>query len=154
MQFKLSALLLSLAAVASATPTKRVTCAEAARFGTLQVVPSTVAVGDSFTVHADFTCSLYFGIVPEYIDYYIEVPTNNNGHEPPILLARREFHQSTGTPPTDTFSASIPDAFYFADAAYVVTLDVTYPTNGTAGTPFYQVGSTETSINITGIASS
>ncbi|KZP16725.1 hypothetical protein FIBSPDRAFT_1047360 [Athelia psychrophila] len=154
MQFKLSALLLSLAAVASATPTRRVSCAEASRFGNLEVVPSSVAVGGSFTVHADFTCSLYFGIVPEYIDYYIEVTSNNNGHEPPILLARREFHQSTGTPPTDTFSASIPDAYYFANASYQVVLDVTYPSNGTTGAPFYQVGSTETGINITGIASS
>ena len=76
----------------------------------------------SFTVHADFTCSLYFGIVPEYIDYYIEVPTNNNGHEPPILLARREFHQSTGTPPTDTFSASVSVTCLLCHARLLMTL--------------------------------
>ncbi|KZP10454.1 hypothetical protein FIBSPDRAFT_867698 [Athelia psychrophila] len=146
-------LLLTLAAVASATPTRRVTCAEAARFGTLEVVPSKVKVGGSFTVHADFTCSLYFNIIPKYIDYYIEVTANNNGHEPPILLARREFHHSTGTPPTDTFSTSIPDAYYFKGAAYQVVLDVTYAANGTTGAPYYQVGGTETGITIAGIAS-
>ena len=41
-------------------------------------------------MNADFSCAInYFGIVPAYTDYYIEVPVNNNGYEPPILLARR-----------------------------------------------------------------
>ncbi len=33
----------------------------------------------------------YFGIIPRYIDFYIEVPSGNNGYEPPILLARQDF---------------------------------------------------------------
>lgn len=33
--------------------------------------------------------------MPKYLGYYIEVLTNNNGHESPILLARREFDISS-----------------------------------------------------------
>lgn len=43
----------------------------------------------TFTVAANFTCAAQLGVHPQYTDYYIEVPVNNNGHEPPILLARR-----------------------------------------------------------------
>jgi hypothetical protein len=50
---------------------------------------------------------LRFGIVPKYIDYYVEVLSGGNGHNPPILLGRREFHQSFNTPPTDTFTAFV-----------------------------------------------
>lgn len=40
-------------------------------------------------MNANFTCSNELGVHPQYTDYYIEVPVNNNGYEPPILLARR-----------------------------------------------------------------
>ena len=46
MQFKTPALFLALAAVASATPTRRVQCPEAARYGLLTVSPSTAVTGD------------------------------------------------------------------------------------------------------------
>jgi hypothetical protein len=42
------------------------------------------------TISADFTCAEdQLGIIPAYTDYYVEVFQGNNGHEPPILLARR-----------------------------------------------------------------
>lgn len=124
-------------------------------------------------MHADFTCSpsvlcISTLCIPKYIDYYTKVTNSNNGHEPPILPARREFYQSTGTyrhlqcfreyPLLAvrlklTPHPQIPDAYYFKGAAYQVVLGVTYPVNGTTGAPSYQVGGTETGINITGIAS-
>lgn len=61
----------------------------------------------AFTVHADFSCSLYFGIVPEYIDYYVKGISSGTGEFTPVLLGRREFHQSLNTPPIDTFSATV-----------------------------------------------
>jgi len=151
MQFIISTLILSLAAfstAASISPLARTSCAEASRFGDLVVVPSTIVPGgDSFTVHADFTCALSFGIVPEYIDYYVKVLSGGNGHIPPILLGRREFHQSFNTPPTDTFTAFLPD-IDFTGAQCAVFLDTTFPLNATDGKPYYTVGGTEYSVTI------
>ena len=58
------------------------------------------------TIKADFACSFSFGIVPKFTDYYIEVPVNNNGHEPPILLARRQ-PSVTAASPTDEFTVEV-----------------------------------------------
>ncbi|KZP17709.1 hypothetical protein FIBSPDRAFT_714409, partial [Athelia psychrophila] len=123
-------------------------CPEAARYGSLQVSPSTVAAGDSVNIYTNLTCPLspQYEIVPKYLDYYIEVLTNNNGHELPILLARREFDTSLTF---DNFTTTIPDGNYFAGAAYSVYVDITYPVNGTTGAPYYQVAGTYGSINIT-----
>lgn len=46
----------------------------------------------SITITTDFTCSLTYTIVPNYIDFYIEDHINNNGQELPILLAHRQFY--------------------------------------------------------------
>ncbi|KAF8340033.1 hypothetical protein F5887DRAFT_979608 [Amanita rubescens] len=162
MKFTLPSLLLAVAAafvpaacIGIPSVEKRVSCAEAARFGILQIGPSTVAPGNYFTVHADFTCSLYFGITPIYIDYYIEVGSGGTGHLGPVLLGRRKFHQSFNTPPTDTFSVQLPYAYWESNATYIVTLDTTYAVNGTASNSTYNtVGGTETAIFITGYSSS
>lgn len=66
-----------------------------------------INVFQEFTVHTDFTCALTFDIVPKYIDYYVEILSGGNGHGGPILLARREFHQSATLPPTDTFTTTV-----------------------------------------------
>ena len=58
------------------------------------------------TVKADFTCSFSFGIRPKFTDYHIEVPVNNNGHEPPILLARRQ-PSVTPASPIDQFTVQV-----------------------------------------------
>jgi hypothetical protein len=58
------------------------------------------------TVKADFTCSFFFGINPTFTDYLIEVPVNNNGHEPPIVLARRQPNV-TAASPIDQFTAQV-----------------------------------------------
>jgi translation initiation factor 2 gamma subunit (eIF-2gamma) len=47
-----------------------------------------------------------YDIVPKFIDYYLEVPTNNNGHEPPVLLARRTFANTPGAP-FDSFNGTV-----------------------------------------------
>jgi len=141
----------------------------------LIVDSSLTVIEQFFTVHADFTCSLYFGITPIYIDYYIEVGSGGTGHLGPVLLGRRKFHQSFNTPPTDTFSvqasiffssslvfshgicfaSQLPYAYWESNATYIVTLDTTYAVNGTASNSTYDtVGSTETAIFITGYSSS
>jgi len=150
MQLTLSSILLSLAAFSTAAsiPTARQTCAEASRFGDVSLSTSTVAPGDSVTIEANFACSFYFGINPTYTDYYIEVPVNNSGYEPPILLARRQPVVSASQP-IDEFTVQIPETTYTSGAGYSVVLDVTYPINGTDGSQVYIVGGVETGITIT-----
>ncbi|KAH7924388.1 hypothetical protein BV22DRAFT_1047516 [Leucogyrophana mollusca] len=147
MQFTLSAILASFVAVATAAtvPVSPAACAQADRFGDITIEPSTLSPGENFTVTANFTCAIQLGVNPEHTDYYIEVPTNNNGYEPPILIARRTL----ATPPIDSFNATLPYANYFANASYAFVLDTTYAVNGTNGSPYSQVGETETSITIT-----
>ncbi|KAH7915660.1 hypothetical protein BJ138DRAFT_21628 [Hygrophoropsis aurantiaca] len=148
MQITLSAVFASIvaAATASIVPVERSTCAEAARFGVVTFTPTTVAPGDTLTVTADFTCAISYGINPEYTDYYIEVPVNNNGYEPNILLTRR-----TPSTPTDTFTVQLPYAPYNADASYSLVLETTYPINGTNG-PYSVVGGVDNGITITSTA--
>ncbi|KZS88442.1 hypothetical protein SISNIDRAFT_498025 [Sistotremastrum niveocremeum HHB9708] len=152
MKFAIPATVLSLFAFANAAsvlPRQAGFCPEASRFGILGVKPTNLSPGDKFTITANFTCGInQYNIVPKYIDYYIEVPENvNNGHEPPILLARRTFSKSHGD--VDKFTTHLPDAFYFTGAAYTVQMDITYAINGTLGKPFYVVGGTEAGVNIT-----
>ncbi|KAJ7773655.1 hypothetical protein DFH07DRAFT_878309 [Mycena maculata] len=128
------------------------TCAEAARFGELEVVPSTVAPGDSFTVHVDLTCAAQLGYLPTYMDYYIEVLTDNNGHEAPILLARRTYLLGgTGLSPADTFSAQLPYWFYFTGAQYSVVFVNSFAMNGTMNNSVITQGSISVPLNVTGI---
>ncbi|EPQ51877.1 hypothetical protein GLOTRDRAFT_107956 [Gloeophyllum trabeum ATCC 11539] len=146
MKFFTAAIVSSLLAIASATPTLQ--CSEADRFGGVAVSPTTFAAGDNVQISADFTCAVqHYGHIPKYTDYYIEVPQGNNGHEPPILLARRE--PAAGAT-SDSFSVQIPHAYYFGDASYVVIMDVTFASNGTDGSPYYSVGGVEAPVIITG----
>ncbi|KAF9235975.1 hypothetical protein BU15DRAFT_64424 [Melanogaster broomeanus] len=145
MRFALAAVVASLFALVSAVPHARQSCPEATRFGVLSVSPTTVSAGDSLTITADFTCAIsYFGINPEYTDYYFEVPVGNNGYEPPILLARRTLASGATS---DSFTVEVPYAYYF-NASYVVMLDTTYPTTGTNGAPYSVVGGVEAPITI------
>ncbi|KZS91787.1 hypothetical protein SISNIDRAFT_413687, partial [Sistotremastrum niveocremeum HHB9708] len=148
MKSVLSIALLSLVSVASSAVLPR-SCPEAAQFGVLTATPTKLSPGDTFTINADFNCAVnQFGIVPKYLDYYIEVLENsNNGHEPPILLARRTFDQSASPSLTDNFS--LPRTFYFSGAPYVVQMDVTYPITGTDGNPVFIQGGTEAPLTIT-----
>ncbi|KAK0204290.1 hypothetical protein DFS33DRAFT_1261008 [Desarmillaria ectypa] len=131
---------------------KRQFCPEAARFGVFQVVPSDLQPGTDFTVHADFTCAVnYFRIIPRYTDFYIEVPSGNNGHEPPILVDRREF--TLPAPPLSpalTFTAQFPYfPGLFEGAQYTLSLHTTYPINGTDGKEILIQGEVYESINVT-----
>ncbi|EIW84400.1 hypothetical protein CONPUDRAFT_163542 [Coniophora puteana RWD-64-598 SS2] len=136
----------ALAAASAVTQEKRADCPEASRFGVLQVVPSNLTVGSGFTIHTDFSCARTFGIVPKYTDYYISVPEGNNGHEPPVLLYRRDYNPAGGD--WDTFTADVPAAFYF-NASYAVEVQVTYPQNGTDGQQYFTMGSTYLPIDLT-----
>jgi len=141
MKFFVTAVAASLLAVATAQ-----SCSEAARFGVVTVSPTSFASGDSVTISANFTCADQLGYAPTYTDYYIEVPTNNNGHEPPVLLARR---QPAAGVTSDLFTVQIPYGYYFPNASYNIVLDNTYATNGTNGSPVYQVGGVDIPVNIT-----
>ncbi|KAG2149084.1 uncharacterized protein EDB93DRAFT_1143569 [Suillus bovinus] len=148
MQLSFSTAIATLAAVfAVAAPAAAQFCSEATRFGVVNVSPTTLSPGDTFTVTANFTCSAQYGINPQYIDYYIEVPVNNNGHEPPILLARRTLDASSATPLLDQFTTQLPYATYF-NSTYVVMLDTTYPVTGTDGSSYSVVGGVEIPITI------
>ncbi|CAK5277969.1 unnamed protein product [Mycena citricolor] len=148
MRFNLFALA-SLATFFAAPVANAQFCSEAARFGVLSVVPSTVAQGDWFTVHVDLTCAKQLGYLPTYMDYYIEVLSNNNGHEAPILLDRRTY--VPGASPADTFTAQVPPWYYFADAKYSVVFVNSFAKSGPANNSVITLGSISTPINITGI---
>ncbi|KAJ6632438.1 hypothetical protein B0H10DRAFT_2206801 [Mycena sp. CBHHK59/15] len=151
MRFNLS-LLTSLAAVALAPFANAQQCSEAARFGVLQVVPSTLTPGDWFTVHVDLECSQQLGYLPTYMDYYIEVLANNNGHEAPILLARRTYNLAgTGLSPADTFTAQLPYWYYFSDAVYSVVFVNSFAKSGPNNNSVITTGSISYPLNITGI---
>ncbi|KAG0695593.1 hypothetical protein DFH29DRAFT_263904 [Suillus ampliporus] len=147
MQLSFSTAIATFVAVLAVATPAAASCAEADRFGDITVNPSTLSPGDTFTVTANFTCAAQFDIFPQFTDYYIEVPVNNNGHEPPILLARRTLNASSPTPLLDEFTTQLPFAFYF-NASYVVMLDTTYPVNGTNGSPYSVVGGVEYPINL------
>ncbi|EIN08706.1 hypothetical protein PUNSTDRAFT_126020 [Punctularia strigosozonata HHB-11173 SS5] len=114
-------------------------CPEAARFGNAIATPSTAAPGDEVSIVANFSCSFSRGIIPEWVDYRLEVVNNNNGFEAPILLAR---HQFTGTAdsPIDVANVTIPHAFYVEGAVYTPIMYIIYPINGTDGSPVYVQG--------------
>ncbi|KZT40362.1 hypothetical protein SISSUDRAFT_1044252 [Sistotremastrum suecicum HHB10207 ss-3] len=148
MKSTFSVALLALIGAATSTVLPR-SCPESSQFGVLTATPTNLKPGETFSINADFTCAVQqFNIVPKYLDYYIEVLENsNNGHEPPILLARRQF--SGAHPLKDHFRIALPRTNYVAGAPYVVQLDVTYPINGTDGKPVFIQGGTEASLNIT-----
>ncbi|KAJ7640317.1 hypothetical protein DFH06DRAFT_1000772 [Mycena polygramma] len=150
MRFNFS-LIASLAALAVA-PIANAACPEASRFGQLEVVPSTLAQGDSFTVHVDLECASELGYLPTYMDYYIEVLSNNNGHEAPILLARRTYNLGgTGLSPADTFTAELPSWYYFTGAQYSVVFVNSFAKPGPNNNSVITQGSISAPINITGI---
>ncbi|KAJ7137440.1 hypothetical protein C8R43DRAFT_1203121 [Mycena crocata] len=127
-------------------------CSEASRFGVLQVVPSTLAPGDSFTVHVDLICAKQLGYLPTYMDYYVEVLSNNNGHEAPILLARRTYKLGKTTKaPADTFSAQLPQWYYFNDTQYSIVFQNSFAKSGPKNNSVITTGSISVPINITGI---
>ncbi|KZT35059.1 hypothetical protein SISSUDRAFT_1131387 [Sistotremastrum suecicum HHB10207 ss-3] len=146
MKFAIASAVLSLATLARATT---FFCPDASRFGILTVSPTNLSPGDEFTITHNLTCAVtQYDIVPTFLDYYIEVPENqNNGFELPILLARRTFKNSSH--PVDEFKVKLPDAGYFTNAPYTVQVDVTYPINGSLSTPYFLVGGTEFGVNIT-----
>ncbi|KAF8071877.1 hypothetical protein FPV67DRAFT_903098 [Lyophyllum atratum] len=150
MKFTISAALLSLAGLvaSSSINVPRQSCPEASRFGILTVTPSTpLNPGDDFTVSVDLKCAVNnFGIVPTYLDYTIIVPSQvNNGHEPPMVIARRTLAAGATS---DTFTTTVPHGFYFEGAPYSVQFVNTYPIQGTDGSEVLVQGSITAGINI------
>ncbi|KAF8558158.1 hypothetical protein OG21DRAFT_1292705 [Imleria badia] len=147
MQFTIAAIIAAAAAagLVGAAPQPRQSCSEATQFGVLSLSPTTVAPGEILSVNADFSCAInYFHNIPEFTDYYITVPVNNNGHEPPILLSRSAFNGNT----SNSLSVVVPIAYYFANTSYAVTLATTYPVNGPNGMLYSVVGSVDAPITI------
>ncbi|KAG6875341.1 hypothetical protein C0992_004221 [Termitomyces sp. T32_za158] len=135
MKLAISATLLTFAGLVASTAVPRQFCPEATRFGTFTVSPNTVNPGDNVTISVNLDCGInQFGIRPKFLDFTIVVPAaSNNGFEPPIVLARRDFNSPTGST-SDQFTAKIPLAkFYVAGAPYNILMTNTYPTPGTDG---------------------
>jgi len=152
MKFAISAALLSLAGLVASRTTLNVprqNCPQAARFGVMSVSSANAQInpGDDFTVHVDLTCAVhYFHIVPRFLDYTIIVPqASNNGHEPPIVLARRTLAAGATS---DTFTAKLPYGYYFKGAQYSLFLANTYPINGTDGSEVLVQGGIFTGLNV------
>ncbi|KAJ6614806.1 hypothetical protein B0H10DRAFT_1802608 [Mycena sp. CBHHK59/15] len=124
-------------------------CPEALCFASLTVSPTTLSPGESFTIHANLTCTVTLGYTPTYLNYYIEVPVNNNGHEAPILITRRTYNNST-LPTADTFTAIQSFRHYFTGAQYVIIMDNSFAKPGPTGDSVITVGSISTGINFTG----
>jgi len=84
--------------------------------------------------------------VPLYIDYYIDVPQNNNGYEPNILLAH---HEPAADAIIDSFTTQVPYAVYF-NASYDVLAQLTYAVDGQqGGTSYYTTGGVYAGVSIT-----
>ncbi|PPQ78689.1 hypothetical protein CVT25_010710 [Psilocybe cyanescens] len=151
MKFATSAVFFSFAGLAASASITRRNCVEAARFGALSAFPVTVSPGDTINISVNLNCAVeQFGIVPQFLDYTLEVPeASNNGSEQPIVLARRTFNISPGTnQPSDSFSTQVPRGFFVAGAPYNVVLNMVYPISGTDGSTVLVKGSTSIPINI------
>ncbi|EIW74811.1 hypothetical protein CONPUDRAFT_140267 [Coniophora puteana RWD-64-598 SS2] len=154
MQFTVGALFtLAVAGAALAAPAEHVDakrqsgfCPEASRFGNFNLTPTQVKSGDTITGTLNLTCAQQYNIVPKYIDYYIEVPQNNNGYEPNILLAH---HEPAAGAIIDSFTTQVPYAGYF-NASYDVAVQLTYAVDGSQeGTSYYVTGGVYAPISIT-----
>ncbi|PPQ79553.1 hypothetical protein CVT25_003435 [Psilocybe cyanescens] len=147
MKFAISAGLLSLAGLVASANVGRTACDEAARFGVLTVSPTTFRAGDTIKISTDVTCGVQnFGLIPQFLDYSIEVlPPNNNGFEQPIVLAR---HALPNGALSDTFNVKVPHGFFF-NATYTLLLNNLHNINGTDGSPVLVRGETESTEPIT-----
>ncbi|KAJ6585621.1 hypothetical protein B0H19DRAFT_1250414 [Mycena capillaripes] len=85
-------------------------CPEASRFGNLNVSPTTLSPGKTFTAMANLTCAVQLGNTPTFLDYFVS-GTSTHAMSGPILIARRTYNHAT-SPPIDKFTA----VFYFEDA--------------------------------------
>ncbi|KAH9483438.1 hypothetical protein JR316_0002906 [Psilocybe cubensis] len=135
MKFSVSAALFSFAGFVSAsTVVSRQSCPQATRFGVMTVSPTTVKAGDTIHISVDLTCGVKnFKIIPKFIDYTIEVPSNaNNGFQPPIVLARRTIPAGALS---DSFTTTIPHGYYVANSPYNVVLTNIHNIDGTDGSP-------------------
>nr|GAT44529.1 predicted protein [Mycena chlorophos] len=123
-------------------------CPEAARFGTVSISPSTVSPGETYTVTADLKCSAALGYLPTYLDYYIDGSATHT-ISGPILVARRTYN-SSANPPVDTFTAVLPDWYYFTDATYSFSMVNSFAKPGPNGDSVITSGSIAIPMNITG----
>ncbi|KAF7300407.1 hypothetical protein HMN09_00924400 [Mycena chlorophos] len=123
-------------------------CPDASRFGSVSISPSTLSPGETYTVSADLTCAVQLGYTPTYLDYYI-VGSASHTISGPILVARHTYDSSTN-PPADTFTAVLPDWYYFTDATYSFQMVDSFAQDGPSGDPVITSGSISIPMNITG----
>ncbi|KAJ7833604.1 hypothetical protein B0H14DRAFT_2800420 [Mycena olivaceomarginata] len=138
----------ALAALATTANAQGSSCPEAARFGNVNVSPSTLSPGETFTVTTNLTCAIQKGNTPTFLDYYISA-TATHTVTGPILIARRTYDNTT-SPPIDQFTAVLPNWFYFTDATYSLLLDNSFARPGPTGESVITTGGILTPINITG----
>ncbi|KAJ7794394.1 hypothetical protein B0H14DRAFT_3497069 [Mycena olivaceomarginata] len=121
--------LTALAALATTANAQGSSCPEAARFGNVNVSPSTLSPGEVivfFFLGVLVTDGVRFRPsrrenTPTFLDYYISA-TATHTVTGPILIARRTYDNTT-SPPIDQFTAVLPNWFYFTDATYSLLLD-------------------------------
>ncbi|KAJ7861787.1 hypothetical protein B0H14DRAFT_2741292 [Mycena olivaceomarginata] len=140
--------LAALASIATTVSAQGSSCPEAARFGNVNVSPSTLSPGETFTVTANLTCAIEKGNTPTFLDYYISA-TATHTVTGPILIARRTYDNTT-SPPIDQFTAVLPNWFYFTDATYSLELQNSFARAGPTGESVITTGGILTPINITG----
>jgi len=124
-------------------------CVEAARFGTPIVTPTTLAPGDCFSIVTNLSCPIMRGTIPFFVDYWLVVPQyENNGYEPDILLARKNF-EGNASYPIDIVNTTLPHAYYWPNTTYNVFMKIIYPTPGmTNGSQVNTTGGVYTPIDI------
>ncbi|GJE93294.1 hypothetical protein PsYK624_094530 [Phanerochaete sordida] len=108
---------------------------ESARFGGVSVYPTTVKVGETFTVHYNSTTAVH---QPKYYDAYIQGTDANGFIQPPYLLQRTVF-------PTDGtknvyFNTTVPPIGLGQNVSHLIWAYVTYPVDNTPDAPLEYAG--------------
>ncbi|KAJ6632440.1 hypothetical protein B0H10DRAFT_2206802 [Mycena sp. CBHHK59/15] len=131
-----SSLVTTLGALAYALPNAAASCSETARFGVLrsQRRHSRPAMRQ-FSAHVGLQSVSNLGYLPTYMDYYVEVLSNNNGIPQP----------------THSLLNSRAGITYFADALYWVVFVNSFAKNGPNNSSVIATGSISSPTKTTGI---
>ncbi|KAF8913555.1 hypothetical protein CPB85DRAFT_1299400 [Mucidula mucida] len=100
---------------------------EAARFGSVNVSPSTVSTGDSFEITYNSTLARF---KPDYVDFFIQGTRSNGNPTPYVVLSRHDYGGAEGQTIL-TSTETTPDLASLGPAdSYLVWAFVTYPNEG------------------------
>ncbi|GJE93280.1 hypothetical protein PsYK624_094390 [Phanerochaete sordida] len=118
---------------------------EAARFGSVSVYPSTVKVGETFTVHYNSTTARH---QPKYYDAYIQGTVQSNGFIQPQYLLQRTVFPTDGTKDV-YFNTTVPDIGLGPGIVHSIWAFITYPVDDTPDAPL-EYGGVSTGITVEG----